>query len=123
MEISDLIIKVVVLVLLRMIGGVALILAKVNKIGAKVVPYVGMINATAENLVPILRDIGLEKLAVGLEEGGDVTEAVQELLTILTTATADGKIDTAEAIALFKAGKGVWIESKDFRVKLIPAIQ
>lgn len=119
MEIQDLIIQIVVIVL-GMIGGVAAILYKVNKIGKKVVPYVGMINATAENIVPILRSVGLENLAKAVEEGGDVTEAVETLLSTLTTATEDGKIDTSEALALFRAGKGVWIEAKDFRVKIIP---
>jgi len=119
MEIQDLIIKIVVIVL-GMIGGVAAILYKINKVGKKVVPYVGMVNATAENIVPILRSVGLDKLAEAVEEGGDVTEAVETLLSTLTTATEDGKIDTAEALALWKAGKGVWIEAKDFRVKIIP---
>lgn len=119
MEIQDLIIQIVVIVL-GMIGGVAAILYKINKVGKKVVPYVGMINATAENIVPILRSVGLDKLAEAVEEGGDVTEAVETLLSTLTTATEDGKIDTAEALALWKAGKGVWIEAKDFRVKIIP---
>jgi flagellar basal body-associated protein FliL len=119
MEIQDLIIQIVVIVL-GMIGGVAAILYKINKVGKKVVPYVGMVNATAENIVPILRSVGLDKLAEAVEEGGDVTEAVETLLSTLTTATEDGKIDTAEALALWKAGKGVWIEAKDFRVKIIP---
>jgi hypothetical protein len=120
MEIQDLIIQLVVIVL-GLIGGVSVVLYKINKIGKKVVPYVGMINATAENIVPILRSVGLEKIADAVEEGGDVTEAVEVLLSTLTTATEDGKIDTSEALALFRAGKGVWIEAKDFRVKIIPA--
>lgn len=119
MEIQDLIIQVIVIVL-GMIGGVAAILYKINKIGKKVVPYVGMVNATAENIVPILRSVGLEKIADAVEEGGDVTEAVEVLLSTLTTATEDGKIDTAEALSLYKKGIAVWIEAKDFRVKIIP---
>lgn len=119
MEIQDLIIQVVVIAL-GLIGGAGVIIYRINKIGKKVVPYVGMVNATADNLVPILRSVGLDKIAEAVEEGGDVTEAVEVLLSTLTTATEDGKIDTAEALALFKAGKGVWIEAKDFRVKIIP---
>lgn len=122
MDVQDLIIQVVV-ILLGMIAVVGPVLYKVNKLGKKVAPYVGMVNATAENLVPILRSVGLEKIADAVEEGGDVTEAVETLLSTLTTATEDGKIDTAEALALFRAGKGVWIEAKDFRVKIIPAKQ
>jgi len=120
MELQDIIIQLIVIIL-PLIGGVAIVLRKVNKITSAVVPYVGMVNATAENLVPILRSVGLEKLAEAVEEGGDVTEAVETLLSTLQTASEDGKIDTAEALALFKAGKGVWIEAKDFRVKIIPA--
>ena len=119
MELQDIIIQLVVLVL-GLIGGVAVVLNKINKIAGKVTPYVGMVNATAENIIPILRSVGLEKIADAVEEGGDVTEAVEVLLSTLQTATEDGKIDTAEALALFKAGKGVWIEAKDFRVKIIP---
>jgi hypothetical protein len=120
MEIQDLIIQVVVIVL-GMIAVVGPILLKVNKAMKKVTPYVGMVNATAENLVPILRSVGLDKIADAVEEGGDVTEAVEVLLSTLQTATADGKIDTAEALALWKAGTAVWIEGKDFKIKIIPA--
>jgi len=57
MELQDIIIQLIVIIL-PLIGGVAIVLRKVNKITSAVVPYVGMVNATAENLVPILRSVG-----------------------------------------------------------------
>ena len=122
METTDVIIQLVVLVL-GLFGGIGAILWKINQVGKKVIPYAGMVNATVEGLVPILRSVGLEKVADGLEEGGDITEAVEKLFSVVTTATEDKKITTAEALAIFNAGKGVIIEAKDFRAKIIPPKQ
>lgn len=119
---ENVIIQVVVL-LIGMIGGAGAILYRINQIGKKVLPFAGMVNATAEGLIPILRSVGLEKVADGLEEGGDVTEAVEKLFSVVTTATEDKIITTAEALAIFNAGKAVIIEAKDFRAKIIPSKQ
>lgn len=113
--------KIIIEILVGLIalGGLSALLMKISKLSAKVTPFLTKSVQGAEGMVPILRALGMDELADGVMEGADVPDAVNKLMLLIEEFTADGKITASEAFRMFSAGKTVFIEGKDFYVKIL----
>jgi len=117
MELYEVIITIVVAIL-ALFGirwaAISLFAGKVGRVS-------GTIETSMDSAAIIAQGLGLEKVSTILKEGADIPEEAEKLAEFIAEVTADGDFTKDEALAAFKMAKdGLWVEMKDFRVKVFP---
>jgi hypothetical protein len=80
----------------------------------------GKIAVGADNVAELLSSFGLEKLSLAIKEGADIPDELEDLARVFAERTADNDLSKEDIKALFEEGKELWVEMKDFRVKVFP---
>ena len=74
-----------------------------------------------DSLAETMESFGMVKAPLVIKEGADIADEVGDLATMFADLTADGNLTADDLKKLFKEGKeGLWVELKDFRVKVFP---
>lgn len=77
------------------------------------------IGLTADQLAEVLERHGAPKLSNAVKEAADPFHEFSEFAAVVETATADKKFTKEEILNMWNEGKDVFIEGKDFVVKIL----
>ena len=93
----------------------------------KLLPFIRKVGTGAEKVATsmdsaaiILQGLGFEKPSMIVKEGADIVDELGDVAAKLAELTADGNFTKEDALAVLKEGKDVWVEMKDFRIKVFP---
>lgn len=114
--------EIVLTVIGALIALVAIPWTTVSIVAGKIAKGAGKVSSGADTLATVLEGFGMEKVPMIIKEGpGDIGDEVEDLAQLFAERTADGNLTKEDLMALFKEGKeGLWVEMKDFRVKVFP---
>jgi len=93
---------------------------KLSVWSGKAAPVLEKIAVGMKSASVIAAGFGLEKVANVIKEAADPVDEAGDTLQLFSDLTADGDFTKEELKSVLDEGKDVWIEAKDFRVKIIP---
>lgn len=93
----------------------------VSAIAKKIAKGAGTVETSMDSAALIAQGLGLEKISTILKEGADIPEEAEKIAEFIAEVTADGDFTKDEIMAAFKMFRdGLWVEMKDFRIKVFP---
>lgn len=113
----------IIIVVIGALAALVTIPLIVSKIAGKIADIAEKAAVGGDVLADLLESYGFEKAALAIKEGADIPDELGDLAKMLEQFTADQKLTADEVRKLFEAGQEVWVEMKDFRVKVFPKKQ
>lgn len=113
--------EIIITIILALSGFFAISWMAVSRFASKFAGWMGTAETTLDSAAIIAEGLGLEKVAMVLKEGADIPEEAEKLAEFIAEITADENFTKDEAMAAIqKAKDGLWVELKDFRMKVFP---
>lgn len=107
-----------------LLGGLALWkvldFVKLSVWSGKAAPVLEKIASGMKGAAMLAEGAGLEKVANIIKEASDPIDEAGDMLQLFSDLTADGDFTKEELKRVLDEGEDVWVEAKDFRVKIIP---
>lgn len=95
--------------------------AVISKVAGKIGKKLEAGAAGADSLANTMEEFGMVKAPLVIKEGADIADEAGKLGVFFGELTADGNLSADDLRKLFTKGKeGLWVEMKDFRVKVFP---
>ena len=110
----------IIIIIVGALAGLVTIGATFNKIVGKIGTISEKVAAGGNTVATMLDTFGMEKASMIVKEGADIPDELGDLATMFAELTADKKLTAAEVKLLFEAGKELFVELKDFRIKVFP---
>ena len=113
--------EIIATVIGAVLGLVVINWAVISKVAKKIGSGAESIASGGDALAETMESFGMVKAPLVIKEGADVADEVGDLATMFANLTADGNLTAEDLKKLFTEGKeGLWVEMKDFRVKVFP---